>query len=126
MDGFGLSVSEYDLEFRAAAHRSEIDQPRVGLRVFAVGDDAAILDLADEGLHHGMVDAHHRKTVERHVLDKIAKRVLHGVEGLKWSRCSGSTLVTIATSAGNFKNGPSLSSASTTIHSPAPNLPLVP
>src|SRR5258708_31041139 len=38
---------------------------------------------------------------------------------LKWSRCSGSTFVTMATSAGNFKNVPSLSSASTTIHSPA-------
>ncbi len=30
-----------------------------------------------------MVDAHHRETVERHVLDEIAERVLHRVEGLE-------------------------------------------
>ena len=81
--GVGLAVAEHDLEFRAAAHRRQIDQPRIGLRVFAVGDDAAVLDLADEGLHHGMIDAHHRKAVERHVLDEIAERVLDRVERLE-------------------------------------------
>ena len=40
---------------------------------------------------------------ERHVLDEAAKRVLHRLEGLKWSM-SGSTLVTMATSAGSFRN----------------------
>ena len=81
--GIGLAVAEHHLEFRAAAHRHEIDQPRIGLRIFAIGDDAAILDLADDGLHHRMVDAHHGKTVERHVLDEIAERLLHRLEGLE-------------------------------------------
>jgi hypothetical protein len=72
-----------DLEFRSAAERLEIDQPHIGLRVLAIGDDAAVLDLADQRLHHRMIDAHHRKTVERHVLDEVAERILHGVEVLK-------------------------------------------
>jgi hypothetical protein len=44
----------------------------------------------------------------------------------KWSRCSGSMLVTTATSAGSFRNVPSDSSASTTIHCPSPMRALVP
>ena len=46
-------------------------QPHVGLRVLAVGDDAPVLDLADQLLHLGMVEAHHREAVERHVLDEV-------------------------------------------------------
>ena len=83
MRDIGLAVAEGDLEVRAAAHRGEIDQPHVGLRIFAIGDDAAILDLADHALHHRMIDAHHGEAVERHVLDEIAERVLHRVEGLE-------------------------------------------
>ncbi len=30
-----------------------------------------------------MVDAHHREAVERHVLDEVAKCVLHRLEGLE-------------------------------------------
>ena len=60
-----------------------VDQPHVGLRIFAVGDDATVLDAADQRLHDGMIGAHHRKSVERHVLDEGAERVLHGVEGLE-------------------------------------------
>ena len=44
----------------------------------------------------------------------------------KWSRCSGSMLVTMATSAGSFRKVPSDSSASTTIHWPSPMRALVP
>ena len=81
--GVGLAVAEHDLEFRAAAVRRQVDQPHIGLRVFAIGDDAAVLDLADEGLHHGMIGAHHGKAVERHVLDEIAERVLDRLERLE-------------------------------------------
>jgi len=49
MRRIGLAVAEYDLEIRAAAHRCQVDQPRIGLRILAIGDDAAILDLADDG-----------------------------------------------------------------------------
>ena len=34
-------------------------------------------------LHHRMIDAHHGKAVERHVLDEIAERVLHRLERLE-------------------------------------------
>ncbi len=64
-----------------AADRSY--QADVGLRVRAVGDDAAILDLADDGLHHRMIDAHHGEAVERHALDEVAEGVLHRIEGLE-------------------------------------------
>src|SRR6266700_288822 len=83
MRHIGLAVAEHDLEARTAAHRHQIDQARVGLRILAIGDDAAILDLADQSLHHGVIDAHHGETVERHVLDEIAERVLHRFEGLE-------------------------------------------
>src|SRR5438552_2579826 len=45
--GVGLAVAEHDLEFRSAAGWRQVDQPRVGLRVLAIGDDAAVLDPAD-------------------------------------------------------------------------------
>ena len=61
----------------------ELEEPHVGLRVLAVGDDAAILDAPDEALHDRMVGAHHGKAVERHVLDEGEERVLHGREGLE-------------------------------------------
>ena len=80
----GLAVAKRHLDFRTAADRIEIGQPRFGLRIFAVGDDAAILDLADHGLHHGVVDAHHGETVERHVLDELlVDRILHRLDVLK-------------------------------------------
>ena len=55
----------------------------VGLGILAVGDDAAVLDPPDEFLHHGMVEAHDRETVERQVLDERAERLLDGVESLE-------------------------------------------
>ena len=77
------AVAEHHREARLAVGMIEIDEPHVGLRVLAIGDDAAVLDAADELLHHRMVGAHHRETVERHVLDEGAERVLHRVEGLE-------------------------------------------
>ena len=53
------------------------------MRIFAIGDDAPVLDLADQGLHHRVVDAHDGEPVERHVLDEIAECLLHGLEGLE-------------------------------------------
>ena len=34
-------------------------------------------------LHHGMIDAHHGKAIERQVLDEMAEGVLHRFEGLE-------------------------------------------
>ena len=81
--GAGLAIVERDLELRSAAHRRQVEQPHIGLGVLAVSDDAAILDLADEGLHDGMIGAHHGKAVERQVLDEMPEGILHGLEGLE-------------------------------------------
>src|SRR3954471_14044393 len=83
MHSSGLAIAERDLEPRSAAHRGQINQPRIGLWILAVSDDATILDLADEALHHGMIDTHYGKAVERQVLDEKPERVLHGVERLE-------------------------------------------
>ncbi len=77
------AVAEHHVEARSAVGVVDVDQPHVGLRVLAIGDDAAVLDAADELLHHLVVGAHHRETVERHVLDKAAERFLHRVVGLE-------------------------------------------
>src|SRR6478609_9684289 len=78
-----LTVAEHDLELRSAAGWIEIDQPCIGLRILAIGDDAAVLDFADDGLYHGMIEAHHGKTVKRHVLDETSERILHRLERLE-------------------------------------------
>jgi hypothetical protein len=61
----------------------EIDEPHVRLRVLTICDDAAVLQPADQLMHHRMVGAHHRKAVERQVLDEGAKRFLYGLESLE-------------------------------------------
>jgi hypothetical protein len=58
----------------------EIQEPHVGLRVLAIGDDAAIGDLTDQDLHHRMVRAHHGEAIERHVVNEGAEGALHGIE----------------------------------------------
>ena len=80
----------------------------------------------DHALHDRMVDAQHRKAVERDVADKGLEGLLQRVEIAVKSRCSGSMLVTTAIVAGRRVKVPSLSSASTTIQSPAPSRVLVP
>src|SRR4051794_6087761 len=62
MPGAGLAVAERHLEGGTGIHRREIEQPCIGLRIFAISDDAAVLDLADNCLYDGMIDAHHRET----------------------------------------------------------------
>ena len=79
----GLAIADRHLEFRAATHRRQIQQLRIGLRILTIGDDAAILDLADQGLYHRVIGAHHGKAVERNILDEIAERILDRLEGLE-------------------------------------------
>jgi hypothetical protein len=55
-------------------------KPHVRLRVFAIGDDAPVLDAADHGLHFRMIEAHHGEAVEGHVLDELPERGAHRVE----------------------------------------------
>src|SRR3981189_711794 len=103
MGDIGLAIAEGALEAGTATVRIEIGQPRVGLRIFAIGDDTAVLDLADDGLHHRMVDATDREAVERHVLDETAERLLQRLERLEMIEMLRSTLVTMATSAGSLR-----------------------
>ena len=48
----------------------EPGQAHVGLRIFSVGDDTAVLDAADQPLHDRVIGAHHGEAVERHVSTK--------------------------------------------------------
>ena len=61
----------------------DIEQPDVGLRILAVGDDAPVLDAADQFLHGRMVETHDREAVERNVFDEGEERVLDRVESLE-------------------------------------------
>src|ERR1700733_2157600 len=81
------------------------DKPHIGLRIFAVGDDAVILDAADQALHHRVISAHHRETVERHILDESAKRVLHGVVGLEVVEMLGIDIGDDRNVGGKFQEG---------------------
>ncbi len=51
--------------------------------IFAIGDDAAVLDFSDQFLHRDMVEAHHRETIKGQVFDERAEGFLDGVEGLE-------------------------------------------
>src|SRR4029077_15232203 len=74
---------EHNRKTRSSAALLERDYPHVGLRIGAIGDDAAVGYLADEELHHRMIRAHDGKAVERHVFDKRAKGLLDGLERLE-------------------------------------------
>ena len=67
----------------SAARQVDVEQPHVGLRIFAVGDDAPVLDAADQLLHDRMIEAHDGEAVEGQIFDKGEKRLLDRVEGLE-------------------------------------------
>src|SRR5712671_4796088 len=74
------AVAEHDREARSSVGVIKIAKPHVGLRIFPIGDNAAILDMADELLHHRMVRTHDGETVERDVFHKTAERLLHSIK----------------------------------------------
>src|ERR1019366_8678669 len=71
------AVAEQHRELRLAVVMNDVGQANVGLRVFAVSENAAVFQSADQRLHHRMVGAHHREAVERNVLGKGAEGLLH-------------------------------------------------
>ena len=79
----GRPVADQHGEAGDAAGQVDVEQPDVGLRVLAIGEDAPVLDPADQLLHRRMVEAHHGEAVERQVLDQRQKGVLDRVEGLE-------------------------------------------
>jgi hypothetical protein len=58
------AVAELHLEAALATGEVDVEDAHVGLRILAIGDDAAVGDGADHVLHDGMVDAHDAETVE--------------------------------------------------------------
>ena len=66
--------------FVVAVLDAKVDRAHRRLRAHAVGDDAPVLDPADQRLHLRMVDAHHGEAVEGHVLDELAEGVADPVE----------------------------------------------
>jgi hypothetical protein len=62
-------------------------------------------------LHLGMINAEHRETVERHILDELAVGFLDLVEPAVMFEVLGSMLVTTAIVPSSRRKLPSLSSA---------------
>ena len=77
----GGAVLDHDIEIGAAAVEPEVDRMDVGVGAQPVGDDAAIGDARDQGLHLGMVEAQDGEAVERNVLDEAHEGVAQRVEG---------------------------------------------
>src|SRR6476646_6116549 len=83
MRGLALTVTKENGEARLAIQVIQIDETHIGLRIFAVSDDAPILQFANECLDDRMIRTHDREAVEWDVLDKGTECVLHGLKGLE-------------------------------------------
>ena len=81
--GGATAVAEQHREARCTVVMIEIDETHVGLRIFAVSEDATVFQPADQRLHHRMIGAHHRKAIERNVLDEGTEGILHRLEGME-------------------------------------------
>ena len=68
-----FAVVDRHAEPAAPAGQVDIMHPHIRLPVGAVGHDPPVLDAPDEILHRRMIDAHHRETVERDVLDEAER-----------------------------------------------------
>ena len=75
-----LAVADRDVELRHAVGHADVGVAHVGLRVFAVSDDAPVLDAGDKRLNFRMVDAHHAEPVKRHILHELRKRPAYFIE----------------------------------------------
>ncbi len=75
-----VALAQHGGEPVAARHRGHGLAAHVGLGGKAIGDHPAVADPGDHRLHFGMIDAQHRRAVERHVLDEFDKGLLHRVE----------------------------------------------
>ena len=78
-----LAIADQHVETRDAAGKVDIEQPHVGLRILAIGDDTPVLDAADEFLHGGMIEAHHREAVEGQIFDECEESFLDRIESLE-------------------------------------------
>ena len=76
-------IADQRRKSRDAAGKVDVHQAHIGLRILAIGENAAVFDLADEFLHGRMIETHDREAIERQVSDQRQKGVLDGVEGLE-------------------------------------------
>jgi len=111
---------------RGALRAGYVGGAHIGLGVESVSDKPPILDPADHRLHFGMIEAEHRKSVEWYILDEALERRAHALESAVEIKMIGIDVGDDRIVAGSLRNVPSLSSASTTTHSPAPRRALVP
>ena len=79
----GRPLADQDRKPGEPAGKVDVEKARVGLRILAIGQDAAVLDPPDQLLHRRMIEAHDGEAVKRQVLDQGQKGVLDGVEGLE-------------------------------------------
>src|SRR5262245_2181558 len=78
--GLAFSIVEENGKPGLAIEMTEIGETNIGLQVFAISENAAILELADQRLDNRVIRAHHCKSVEWYVLDEGAECVLHSLE----------------------------------------------
>src|SRR4029453_640155 len=74
-------IAEQNRKTRLAVEMIGVGGAYVGLRVFSVGENASIFQLAYQCLNNRMIGAHDREAIKGHVLDESAECVLYGVEG---------------------------------------------
>ena len=79
----GFPIAHQHIEPAYATRQLHIEQTHIRLGIFAIGDDAPILDAAHQLLHRGMVEAHDGEAIEGQILHQGAEGLLHGVEGLE-------------------------------------------
>ena len=75
-----LAIGHHDIKTNTVAVRIQVDAADVGLGTKSVGNNLAVRDARDHGLHLGMVDAERGKAVEGNVLDKGVESVAQPIE----------------------------------------------
>ena len=76
----GRPLADQHGEFGDAAVHGDVQEADIGLRVLAVGQNAPVLDPADQLVHGRMVVTHDGEAVERQVLDQRQKGLLDRIE----------------------------------------------
>ena len=66
----GRAITDQRRKSSDAAGEVDVHKAHIGLRILAVGQNAAVFDLADKFLHGRMIEAHDRETIERQVSDQ--------------------------------------------------------
>ena len=104
----------------------DMNEPHIGLRIFAIGEDAAVFDAPDKLLHDRVIEAHHRKSIEGQIFDEVQESVLDRIESFEVIEMFWIDVGDDGDIDRQLEKSAIALSASTTIHSPAPSRALVP